>query len=79
MMEKIIAERNELLQELMTESLPLIDPEHEITAKMYACAAGISISAAMVRLKKLVKEGSLTSRKVKLEDGHQCTAYRKVT
>jgi DNA-binding Lrp family transcriptional regulator len=63
----------------MTESLPPIDLENEVTVKIYASAAGISVSAATVRLKKLVKSGKLTSRKVKLEDGHQCTAYRKVT
>ena len=76
-MKEIIQERNELLQELAENAVPMIDLENEVTAPMYALAVGISFSAASIKLKKMLKDGKVTCRKVKLENGKMCMAYRK--
>lgn len=68
---------NDLLAELAKEAMPVIDPVNEVTAPMYSKAFGISMNSAARILKKMVEEGKMVSRKVRLVNGHVCEAYRK--
>lgn len=67
---------NELLAELMTELMPMIESD-ELTARMLANSAGISHSMAVSMLKGKLQAGELTSRQVRMPNGHYAEAYRK--
>ena len=73
----VVKEVNTLLQELAQDAMPVIDPVNEVTAPMYSKAFGISMNSAARILRKMVEEGKMVSRKVRLMNGHVCEAYRK--
>lgn len=73
----VVKEVNTLLQELAQDAMPVIDPVNEVTAPLYSKAFGISMNSAARILRKMVEEGKMTSRKVRLVNGHVCEAYRK--
>lgn len=69
---------NELLSELSNalRSDPL-QPE-EVTAVMLAKSLGLSRARAMERLRKLEKEGVLSSRITRSDSGHSIVAFKKI-
>ena len=67
---------NELLEELIRDDLPFIQPD-EVTAPMMAAAWRINDHSARDRLKDLVTAGKLICHKARNENGNIITAYRK--
>ena len=68
---------NELLAELEKElELPMIEKD-EVTVPMLASRLDVNESTARNRLNKMVDEGRLTVRWVKVASGSKAKAYRK--
>jgi predicted ArsR family transcriptional regulator len=68
---------NELLDELIKElSYPAIESD-EVTVPMLANKLNINETTARDRLNKMVEEGRLTCRWVKVASGSKAKAYRK--
>lgn len=75
--EKIIMERNELLQALTAEKLEPVDEENEVTIQMLSKNTGLSENAWRDRMKKLEKAGKVVSRRALGKNGNAIVAYRK--
>ena len=70
---------NELLSYLVELcEVPPIEPD-EVTPKMLAARIGKTDDRARDQLNRLVSDGVLTKRKVRLLDGSTGYAYRKAT